>query len=865
MPYIERDFPIEPIDEIAWSESNARLPIYEMHKWFARRVGCTFRALILSTFFDDDPMKYYYRKNNLINNDGKPPIILDPFMGGGTTIIEGHRLGCKMIGIDINPLAWFITKKEIEQVDRKKVEEEYKRIEKALKDKILSYYKTKCEKGHDADIMYVFWIRKIKCENCKKEVPLLRSSLLSNPKNKDNVYACLKCKSIVKIKTRDSQKCPDCDEDFENPYITDKKYTCPHCKYPGDITTAWLSEDAPPLEDIFAIEYYCDVCGRNYKLPEKNDIVKFEKIKKEYDQKKDELLGSIIPEQKVPWEVMATKRPRSTAYKYFHHFFNERQLLSLSLLFEEILRIKDKNIREFFLITFSDCLNANNMFCIYNSQGEKLEPLFGGHYYSPPKMPVENNVWGTEIGRGSFIKYYKKALEALYYQENPYLIKFQTKVGRYGKEKRERTTIVPHNDKIDGKMSDGFGDFITNNNVLLKSRTSEDMNFVPDNSIDAIISDPPYYDNIMYSELSDFFYSWLHLALKDDYPAIFGKKLGRNEREILVNKKIGKDDNFFIETLGRVFRESYRVLKDDGIMSFVFQHKRTEAWAAVLKALLKSGFYVVAVYPTHGETPSGVRAYGINYNSILVCRKLLERKQQQIPWMIFESELRSHIDMSIDDILDKHPDLEVEDAFIIAMGKALQVYSQNYGNITKDGHVFDVSEVSMEIMGDIVFDSLLRHVLERVPDVDRISKIYASVFAKKEKVTNDAINKLTRHGGIETDTFEEEKLVKKNKKKGIMTITSPKERRDFINKKINKGIPLTYIDAAHLLWIARESNGDFEKTLEIILRTGLDKERLEQYTKFIAERTNNETWKKIEYTFKSAPGKTLEDFGMEGE
>ncbi|RLF50373.1 MAG: hypothetical protein DRN19_04645, partial [Thermoplasmata archaeon] len=345
---------------------------------------------------------------------------------------------------------------------------------------------------------------------------------------------------------------------------------------------------------------------------------------------------------------------------------------------------------------------------------------------------------------------------------------------------------------------------------------------------------------------------------------VFGPPLTRKDREILVNRAQGKGEDFYIEGMARVYREVYRILKDDGIMAFVFQHKRTDAWAAVLKALLKAGFYVVAVYPTHGETPSGIRRFGINYNSILVCKKLLEREQQQIPWVIFESELRSKVDAEIDKILDKHPDLEVEDAFIIAMGKALEVYSQNYGNIVKDGEIFEVSEVSMEIMGDIVFDSLLRHILERVPDVDRISKIYASVFARKEKVTNDTINKLTRHGGIETTVFEDEKLIKKNKKKGIMTITPPEERKDFITKKIERGLPITYIDAAHLLWIARESNGDFGKVLDMILRTGLGKNRLEEYIRFIAERRNDLTWKKIENTFKTTGAKTLDDFVMEG-
>jgi len=865
MPYIERDFPIEPIDEIAWSESNARKPIYLLHKWFARRVGSTFRALILGTFLDD-PMKYYYRKNELRNEEGKPPIVLDPFMGGGTTIIEGHRLGCKMIGLDINPLAWFITKKELEQVDKKNVEKEFKRIENAVKDKILSYYRTTCKKGHDADVMYVFWAKEVDCENCGRDVPLYKSFIIAKPKS-EWVYQCPKCGEIFhEDENLSSVQCPACAWEFDpnNGFATGKTYTCPECRFEGDILGAVQRTDHPPEHVMFAIEYYCPKCGRDYKKPDADDIELYHKAKEEFEKKKGELLGKLIPEQEIP-KGEKTREQLNYNYKYWYQMFNERQLICLSMILEEILKIKDENVKEFFLITFSDSLNANNMFTLYNMEGLKVEPLFGGHHFWPPVFPVEGNIWGAKYGRGTFESYYKKGLKALDYQKKPYEIKFQVKTGRYGKNRRERIKQVIENERINGVYASSFEELVANKNTLLKCDTAEDLDFIPDESVDAVITDPPYYDNIMYSELSDFFYVWLRLGLKDKYPDVFGPLLTRKDREILVNASQGKDEDFYIEGMARVFRECHRVLKKDGIMAFVFQHKRTEAWAAVLKALLKSGFYVVAVYPTHGETPSGVRAYGINYNSILVCRKLLERKQQQIPWMIFESELRSHVDMSIEEIIDKHPDLEVEDAFIIAMGKALQVYSQNYGNIVKDGEMFDVSEVSMEIMGDIVFDSLLRRVLERVPDVDRISKIYASVFAKKEKITNDTINKLTRHGGIETGAFEEEKLVKKNKKKGIMTITPPKERKDFINKKMNKGIPLTYIDAAHLLWIERENNGNFGNTLEMILRTGLDKERLEQYIKFITERTNDETWKKIEFTFKSAPGRTLEDFGMEGE
>jgi len=860
VPYIEEDFPIEQTDEIAWSESNARKPVYLIHKWFARRVGSTFRALILGAFLDKNPMDYFYRKVELKNSEGKPPIVLDPFMGGGTTIVEGIRLGCKMIGVDINPLAWFITKKELEPVDIKKVEEAFKKIEKAVKDKILYFYKTTCKKGHDADVMYVFWVKQVKCENCGKDVPLYKSFIIAKPK-KEWIYQCPKCGEIFRDMPNLSEvKCSTCGYNFDpnKGFTKGRTYTCQDCGYEGNVLKAVQKTKKPPEHKMFAIEYYCPKCGRNYKKPDQKDIELFNKAKKEFERKKEILLGKLVPNQEIP-DGFNTNQMKNFNYRYWYQMFNERQLLCLSMLLEEILKIKDEKVKEFFLITFSDTLNANNMFTVYHMEGLKIEPLFGGHHFWPPAFPIENNVWGTKFGKNTFIKNYKKAIKGLKYLQEPYEIRFEEQ-RKQGKIIRKRIKFKIPNDKIIGKLAKNFEELQDNKNVILKCDTAEDLSFIPDEGVDAIITDPPYYDNIMYSELSDFFYVWLRLGLKDIYPDVFGPLLTRKDREILVNDMQGKDEEFYIEALARVFRECYRVLKKDGIMVFVFQHKKTEAWSAVLKALLKSGFYVKAVYPTHGETRSGLRAYGINYNSILVCKKVLERGNQQIPWVIFENELRGKVDIEINKIIERHPDLEIEDAFIIAMGKALEVYSQNYGNIIRDGKVFDVSEVSMEIIGDLVFDSLLRRILERVPDVDRISKIYASVFAKKEKVTNDTINKLTRHGGIETNIFEEENLVKKSKKKGLLTVAPPEERKGFILRKIERGLPLTYIDAAHLLWIAREHNEDFNKTLETILRTGIDKERLEQYIRFLAERTNDVKWKKIENSFRSVKISTLDRF-----
>ncbi|MFX1252929.1 MAG: DUF1156 domain-containing protein [Promethearchaeota archaeon] len=853
MSYIEEDFPFEEIDMIAWSESNARKPISHFHKWFARRVGSTFRALVLGTFLDINPMEYYYRKTEL-KREGTPPVILDPFMGGGTTIIEGCRLGCKMVGVDINPIAWFITKTSLTPwfglETKKQIEWQFKKIEDVVKDKILTYYKTLCQKNHEADIMYVFWVKTINCENCYKDVPLFKSFKLATPPKKAKwAYHCPQCGEVFWAKPRPSSvQCPTCANIFnaDSGFAPKKShYYCPHCNYEGDTLRAAQKTDQPPKNEIYAIEYYCSKCGRDYKRPDKQDHEHYLKAKEEFEHKKQQWLGTLIPDQKIPLGEK-TKEALNYNYKMFYQMFNERQLFCLGLIFAEILKIKNPQIREFFLITFSDSLNANNMFTIYNRTALKLEPLFGGHHFWPPGSPIEGNVWGTVFGRGTFEKYYKKSLRAVDYQENPYEVRYEIKIGKNGKETHKRIKEMIENEKITGNFGTTFEELCDSKNILLKCTTAEDLSFIPDAMIDAVISDPPYYDNIMYSELSDFFYVWLRLGLKDLYPEVFNPRFTIKEREILVSKTQGKLEDFYIEGMTNVFKEAHRVLKAKGLMIFVFQHKKVRAWTALLEALLKANFYVIATYPTHGETPSGVRAYGMNYNSILVCKKLLDTDQKQLSPMEVESHLKTTIENEIVRILNKRPSLAVEDGFILGMGKGLQVYSQNYVKISKNKEEFDVSGFYMEQIRDIAFNSILKCISTWVPNVDRLSQIYLSIFANKDKIASDTLKSLRNHENSGIHIFEEEKLLKRIKKKKLLDVLHPNQRIEFINRKIDNNIPLSYVDAAHLLWSTWESKEGVERVLEQISKTGIDPDYLREYVRFLGERTNYTIWKRIE-------------------
>ena len=194
---IEVGFPIVEINRLAVPERNSFKPIYQMHKWFARRASCVFRAILLGTLkpavqpdgTPTDLMEEFY-KDHSDDPDTKDKVILDPFMGGGTTVVEALRLGCRVIGIDLNPVAWFIVKTEIEPVDLDALKSAFERLAerpvawndgRPLKETLLNLYKTDVSDETEADVIYTFWVKSAICTdpNCRREVPLLTDYIIT--------------------------------------------------------------------------------------------------------------------------------------------------------------------------------------------------------------------------------------------------------------------------------------------------------------------------------------------------------------------------------------------------------------------------------------------------------------------------------------------------------------------------------------------------------------------------------------------------------------------------------------------------------------------------------------------------------------
>ncbi|MGB9776187.1 MAG: DUF1156 domain-containing protein [Anaerolineae bacterium] len=667
MRYIERDFPVERLNPVALAEGNSKKPIYQMHKWWARRLGSVFRMMTLAAFVPADvPEDSLWSWFAAGGADLEGKIVLDPFMGGGTTVVEALRLGCRVVGVDINPVAWFVTKKEIEPVSLEDLDRAFRFLEETAGQKIRQYYRTTCPAGHEADGMYYFWVKVAECEECGATVRLWPNTELSL-RDHHHVVVCPECLQVVETAGYDPHTvCPDCGAVFDPRRGNSGRglFQCPVCGKRQRLMNAAALRDKPLPAELHALEGYCRSCGRFFKRVDEADLALWEQARAEFERRQESLL---FPRQAIPTEGRSDPRPVNHGYTHFWHMFNERQLLCLSTLLEAILEIPDHNVRELMLLAFSDALDANNMFCKYETAWHKISVFFGLHAYHPIERPTENNVWGTAFGRGTFVKCFEKVRRGKAYGQRPY-------------ERIDGTRYYARGERAEGILVEDFATLQqASRGALLRCQSSEDLSFIPDRSVDAVITDPPYFDNVQYSELADFFYVWLRLGLKGDYPW-FEPPYSERPEEIVQNERRGKSADFFVERLGQVFAECHRVLKDDGLLAFTFHHNQAWAWEGVARLLLRAGFYVSAAPIVRSEGRSGFHssAGNIRYDCILVCRKIqsARRPSQDRDGSTLKTRILDDACYWMERTRNSGLPVNPVDVFTVVMGKTVEFFTR---------------------------------------------------------------------------------------------------------------------------------------------------------------------------------------------
>lgn len=293
-------------------------------------------------------------------------------------------------------------------------------------------------------------------------------------------------------------------------------------------------------------------------------------------------------------------------------------------------------------------------------------------------------------------------------------------------------------------------------------QSSTEIKQYSDSSVDLVITDPPFGGLLHYSELSDFFYVWLRLALKDRYPDLFTLEHTPKALEAVANRARQEDPNaFYRKILTDCWKEAHRILKPGGLLSFTFHHSEDEPWVDVLESLFNAGFYLEATYPIRSDETKGEGAkpgtFGsqtIEYDIIHVCRK-----RQKDPDRVSWARLRRRI---LDDVrelkalLEQHHDagLPAADLRVIKRGKALEYYSQHYGQVfVEKGREFTLREALVGI-NQLIDDDDEKSADAPPVTAEAFSRQFIRIFRKIDEMPNDQLQKTLRGTGMSPADFE---------------------------------------------------------------------------------------------------------------
>jgi putative DNA methylase len=234
----------------------------------------------------------------------------------------------------------------------------------------------------------------------------------------------------------------------------------------------------------------------------------------------------------------------------------------------------------------------------------------------------------------------------------------------------------------------------------------------PDNYFDAIFTDPPYYNNVPYSYLSDFFYVWLKRSLGDLYPELFSTPLTPKSKEIVAYSHIeggyeaGK--KFFEDMLKKAFREIHRVLKPNGIAVIVYTHKSTTGWETLINSLLDSGLVITASWPIDTEMKARLRAQdsaALESSIYIVCRKL---EREELGW--FE-EVKKEVIKEVERTAEEVWKAEIRgaDFFVSCIGPALKVFGRYNKVMTYEGELIRADRI-LELIRQTITDYVIKQI-----------------------------------------------------------------------------------------------------------------------------------------------------------
>ena len=609
------DFSFEAISDIAAVESwrkEINRPVYHIHKWWAHRLGTVFRAIVLGALTPSgtNVLDAFYRNVRL-----KDRVVFDPFMGSGTTLGEALKLGARAIGRDINPVAYFLVRNALAIHDRTAILKAFEHLQRDVAETLKAHYKTQLEDGTQADVLYFFWVKQLDCPKCRAPVDLFSSMIFARhayPGRHPAAQAlCPSCGAVNPVRfDAQAATCSQCALTFnpQNGPARGQKATCSVCSYSFQIAKTVRASNAPPAHRLYAKLVLTPYGEKRYLATTDADRILYTQASEALADRADAYpIVAIAPGYN-------TNQALGYNYRYWHEMFNDRQLLCLSILADRIRAFTDPVLKELFTCLFSGALEFNNTFTSFKGEGTgAVRHMFAHHILKPERVPLEANLWGTPKSSGSFSTMFEGRIRrALDYADNPFELQLSSGNGRRATEK-----VYGLSEPLGFDIADTYDEFAHSRRVYLSCGDSGRTD-IPDHSVDVVITDPPFFDNVHYSQLADFFHVWQRHILGDEGPR--RSPTTRSQAEVQ-----NTDAATFTQRLSRVWAEAHRVLADEGVLAFTYHHSRNEGWHAILHALMAAGFGITAAHPVKAEMsvamPKLQAKEPIDLDIVLVCRK----------------------------------------------------------------------------------------------------------------------------------------------------------------------------------------------------------------------------------------------------
>lgn len=645
----EVDFPLSAVNESCVEENNRKTRVDSghislLHTWWARRPLASCRAMLLTLLLPDpcDPLcpaefkvaarkaiqqfskvgpkdvdfqrallaftadfstwditrvaGYVSTARELVKAAyGGVPHLLDPFSGGGSIPLEAQRLGCEVTASDINPVAWLLLKIALDWCGRKGPEladlfEEW--AEWTLKEadkRLAEYYPADAQKRKPFAYL---WARTVRCEaaGCGAVIPLVRNLWLSQSKGRMKALRISYPKGS--LDPRVDVFTPSGEKEVKRGTVAGNNATCPKCHMvtPRERVQAQLRERRGGADDailLAVVRGNAGGRGKDYETPTKQDLDAYRRV----ESKAKSIQIEMPP---APPGGDTGYRPRPYGITNWADVLAPRQRFSrwvLHEVIEDALKEAAKKIKDKVLL---DALTA----CLYTAYSDNAQ------YHT------SLCVWLSEGVKSIFIQGSGVPMRADFVEGNP----LSPNCEGLGYSIRSVQSALRNLSAVSYQPS----------SPLLANVLDA---VLPEESVEVVFTDPPYANQIPYAHLSDFFYGWLRLGLRNRLPQAFTAPETEKARELTENRAVkdgGVHDRQWYESrMYESFAQMKRVIREDGVASVVFAHKDTDRWEALVSALVQAGWRTTGSWPIATERKQRMRSQGyaaLETSVHLVCR-----------------------------------------------------------------------------------------------------------------------------------------------------------------------------------------------------------------------------------------------------